>query len=194
MSPVVGPLFAAALLLAVAGGAKVLRPAATQVALRTAGLPSARPVARLLGAVEVAMAAATFVVGGRLGAGCIAGAYLGFAGFSALLIRRSRGQASCGCFGGSDAPVTRLHVVINLLIAAVAVACLVDPSPGYWSVARDTAAAGVPFAAFTVILAWLLQVALTVLPAVEAAARRGPAAAPAATPSLSIGTKPEVRS
>lgn len=198
MSPTAGIVFAAALLVAVAGIAKVARPAATQVALRTAGLPSTRPLARALGAVEVVLAAVALAVAGPVGAALVAAAYLGFAGFAALLLRRSRGQASCGCFGGDDAPVTSLHVWLNVGLAAAALVSLADPAPPIWEAAADTPWAGVPFVLLVLALAWLLFVAFTVLPAVQAAARPGASPddsrAVPASGGLAITAKPEATS
>ncbi len=171
MSPVAGPLFAAALVLGAAGVAKSIRPDAARVALRSAGLPGHRWFVRLIGAGEIAIAAYGLGQGGRFGAGSIAAAYLAFALFAAVVQRRSRGQASCGCFGSSSAPVGTLHVVVNVAVAAGAAAAMVDPTPGIGRVAVDTPLAGVPFVAFTALLAWLLQVLLTAVPELQAAHR-----------------------
>ena len=171
MSPVAGPLFAAALLLGSAGLLKITAPNPTRVALRTAGLPNTALAARLLGAVEVAIALFTLAVGGRLAAGLITLTYLGFAGFSLLVIRTSRGKASCGCFGDSDAPLTHLHVGVDLAIAAVAAIGIVNPVPGLFTVAADTPLLGIPFLIFTGLLAWLVQVLLIAVPELQAAAR-----------------------
>jgi len=179
MSPVLGLVFAAAVLLGVAGTAKASRPAATRVALRTAGLPSSAPAARALGLAEVAIAVVVLVVGGRLGGALVALAYAGFAGFSVVL-RRRRGDVSCGCFGRGDTPVTGLHLWLNLALAAAGVAVAVDPDPGGGlSTGVDaTPWAGVPLLGLVALTAWLLQVALTALPALGAAARPDPAATP----------------
>lgn len=174
MSPLAGLLFAAALLVGVAGLAKVVSPDPTRVALRTAGLPSARWMPRALGLSELAITIVVFVVAGRLGAGLVAAAYVGFAAFSALLLRRSRGRASCGCFGGSDSPVTKIHVVLNLLVAGAAAACMVEPVPHLIDAASDTPWGGVPFILLVALLAWLVQVALTALPALQAAEKAAP--------------------
>ncbi|QXC62736.1 hypothetical protein KSP35_08075 [Aquihabitans sp. G128] len=171
MSPVAGPLFAAALLLGVAGILKLSQPAPTRVALRSAGLPSTVLAARTIGLGELAFTAVALVVGGRPGAALVALAYLGFAAFSLRVITATRGKASCGCFGASDAPLTNLHVGVDLAIVAVALVAVADPVPGIVAVARDTPLAGIPFLAFTALLAWLVQVLLTALPALQAAAR-----------------------
>ena len=171
MSPVAGPLFAAALVLGVAGMIKLTTPAPTRVALRTAGLPGTVLAARALGMIEVAIALYTLAWGGRLASGLVALAYIGFAGFSLVVINKTRGQAPCGCFGASEAPLTNLHVAVDLALAAVAVAAVADPVPGLFAVATDTPLFGVPFLGFIVLLAWLVQVLLTALPELQAAAR-----------------------
>lgn len=176
MSPFAGPLFAAAILLLVAGAAKVATPAATRVALRTAGLPSAPLVARGLGVVECAIAVSALAAGGRIPAVLVTLTYLGFAGFSAQLAKRSRGTADCGCFGASSAPVGTLHVVLNLATAAAVAGAVVKPSDDLLAAASDTPWAGAPFYAVTALLAWATYVALTALPALVAATKTSGAA------------------
>lgn len=174
MSPLAGVLFAAALVLGVAGVAKVVSPDGTRVALRTAGLPSGRWVSRLLGTAELAIAATALVVAGRLGALLVSVTFLGFAAFSGLLLARSRGKASCGCFGGTDSPITRIHVVLNVIVAAAVATCIARPVSGVADTAAETPGAGLPFALLIVLLAWVLQVAFTTLPALQAAERAAP--------------------
>jgi hypothetical protein len=171
MSPFAGPLFAASLLLGVAGIGKVLRPDATRVALRSAGLPNDPWSARLLGAVEFAAALGAVVVGGWLHASFVTAFYLGFAWFSWRLDNRTRGQASCGCFGDSSAPVGRVHVAVNLAVAAVVSGAIMVPSEGIASATSETPWAGVPFLLLTALTTWMLYVTLTVLPTTLAAAR-----------------------
>ncbi len=169
MSPIAGPLLAAALVLGLAGVLKVVRPDPTRVALRSAGLPGTLLAARGIGVAELAVTAYVLGWGGRLGAGLLALAYLGFAGFSALVRKRAGSTASCGCFGASDAPVTSLHVGVDLAVAAVVAVGVVDPVPGLATAMGETPLAGLPFLGFTVLLAWLLQVLLTALPELLAA-------------------------
>lgn len=169
MSPFAGPLFAAALLLLVAGVAKVATPAATRVALRTAGLPSTPLVARALGAVECAIALSALALGGPVPAALVALTYLGFAGFSARLAAASRGTASCGCFGASSAPVGRLHVAVNLATAVLVAPAVFAPVDGIGQAVSDTPWAGVPFVALTALLAWAVYLTLTRLPELQAA-------------------------
>jgi hypothetical protein len=173
MSALAGPLLAAALLMALAGAFKLTRPDATRVALRTAGLPSGSLAVRALGAVEVIASLAVVVLGGRLAGAIVLVAYLGFGGFAGHLANRSRRSVPCGCFGSSSAPVGRVHVIVNLLLAAVGAASIAVPTSGVSAVAH-TPAAGVPFVAFTLLLAWLLLVALTALPELLAASKVAP--------------------
>jgi hypothetical protein len=173
MSALAGPLFAAALLMALAGAFKLTRPDATRVALRTASLPSGVLEVRALGAVEVLGALAVVALGGRLAGAIVLVAYLGFAGFAAHLANRSRRSVPCGCFGSSSAPVGRLHVIVNLLLAVVGAVSIAAPTSGISSVV-NTPMAGAPFVAFTLLLTWLLLVALTALPEVLAASRVAP--------------------
>jgi hypothetical protein len=171
MSPLAGLLYAAALLLGAAGVGKVTRPGATRIALRSAGLPSTAVAAQGLGAAEVAIAVAALVVGGPVTTGLVALSYAGFAWFARRLDRKTRGAAPCGCFGASSAPVGTLHVVINVIIAVGVGVAAVDAPGAIWSAAGDTPWGGVPFVGLTLLLAWMLYVALTALPETLAAAK-----------------------
>src|SRR6478752_1781079 len=115
MSPLAGLVYAAALLLGAAGVGKALRPGATRIALRSAGLPASEVIARGLGIVEVLIAVAALVIGDAVATALVAVSYLGFAWFARRLDTMTRGAAPCGCFGASSAPVGTLHVVVNLL-------------------------------------------------------------------------------
>ncbi len=132
LSPATGPLLLAALLLVVAGVAKLRRPAPTGLALAELGLPGADPAVRILGGVEVLAAVGAIALGG-LAAGAVAILYLGFALVTALQVRRSRrtGEAAdCGCFGEAGAPVDATHAAVNLLLAAGALWAALAPADG----------------------------------------------------------------
>lgn len=113
----------AALLLA-AGTAKVVRPVATADALAMSGFPSSAPVARLLGTGEAVLGAlvlASVVLptpAAALAAGALGVAYLAFAAVAGRLL--AVGASSCGCFGEVDAPLSRVHVAVNLVLAVAA--------------------------------------------------------------------------
>ena len=174
MSPFAGPLFAAALLLAGSGLLKVARPTSAAHALRAAGLPGSGTTGRLLGGAEVLVAIGTLAFGGRLTAALVGACYLGFAGF-VLRVRATAGdRAGCGCFGAEEAPATPLHVVVNVVLAVASALAVFRPTRGLVSVMAHTPLAGVPFLGFTLVLAWLLFVALTVVPDLRLAVARRP--------------------
>jgi hypothetical protein len=132
LSPALGPLLVAALLLVPAGLAKIRRPAPTGLALARLGLPGSDPLVRVLGVVELVAAAVAVAIGGVAAVG-VAVLYVGFALISAAqVVRAARtGEAAdCGCFGDDSAPVGWSHVVVNLLLAAGAVAAVVVGADG----------------------------------------------------------------
>jgi len=188
MSAVAGPFFAAAGLLGVAGAAKVARPSSTVRALRAAALPGTAtgeglgaPVAgRLLGVVEVAVAVAALALGGRATAGLVAATYAGFALFTARLLRTAGAGADCGCFGAETSPASSIHIVVNLVIAAIAGLAVAWPTRPLAGVLGDQPLAGLPFLGVTVVSGWLLFAFLTVVPDLRAAAAEASGASPSA--------------
>ena len=111
----------AAVLLVIAGAAKVIRPATTAALMEMLGavLRGSVPgtlLARALGLAEITLGIATLltdVAAFRVVVGVL---YVVFA----LAVWRaiSVGATSCGCFGRVDAPPTWLHVFGNLVLAA----------------------------------------------------------------------------
>ncbi len=173
MTVVAGPFFAAAALLGAAGALKVVRPRSTVDALRSASLPGTRsgagPLAapwagRLLGLGELAVAVAALGFGGRAAAALVFAAYLGFALFTARLLRVAEAGAPCGCFGAEDSPARPLHVLVNAMIAATAAAAVAWPTPGLRAVLAEQPGRGLPFLGLTAMCGWLLFVMLTVVP------------------------------
>jgi hypothetical protein len=158
-------LVAAAVLL-LAGMAKVHRPAPTARALADAGWPASDAIVRGLGGVEILVGLAALAVGGRIAATALGAAYLGV---TAVAWRQRRAGADCGCFGASTAPVSALHVAVNLLAVAVAGLAVVLPPAG---IAATTIAG--PWVAATTLGALAVTVALvravlTQLPDLQAA-------------------------
>lgn len=113
----------AALLLA-AGVAKVLRPVATADALAMLGFPASRPVARLLGVGEAVLGGlllSTAVLPAPLPTVAAVGAGLAYLAFAVVAGRLlAAGASSCGCFGEVDAPLSRIHVAVDLALAVAA--------------------------------------------------------------------------
>lgn len=161
----------AALLLVVAGAAKLNRPAdgfAGLVGWRT------RPVAvRLIGALEAAAGMAALIAGG-LAAWIVGLLYAAFAW--AVLRAALSGADSCGCFGRLDAPPSLIHVAGNLTLAAMSFIAAGAASPPVGALVRaagEGPATGVALAAVVVLLAGLVLVAFTALPEALAARSSG---------------------
>lgn len=165
-----GPLLVAAALLASAGVAKLGRPAPTGLALARAGLPGSDPVVRALGAVEVAAAAGTALLGGVVAAplGLL---YAGFAAFTAVQARAARGggaAADCGCFGDRSAPVGATHVVVNVAATGVAAWALATGADGLLDAAGAAPGATAALTLLAVVGAVGVRALLTDLAVVRA--------------------------
>ena len=172
MDVVVGVYAAAAVLLLIAGAAKVGRPHPTAELLATLGLPAPVVGVRALGAFEVSLAVVALAIGGPASAAAIGVIYLMFA---VVVVRSlSLGASSCGCFGRSDTPPSWLHVIgdIGFAIASI-VAASADRTPV--DVMGDQPAGGAPFVLLVGVLAGLAVVGFTALP--EALAARRPRSA-----------------
>ena len=161
-----------ATLLGAAGVAKLRRPVPTAKAMRAAGLPGSPALARALGAVEVVFAVLALVFGGVSTALVVAAAYVGFASVSIRLMARPA-AAGCGCFGDESAPVTNLHVALNLGAAALAAIAALSPTKGLPSLIADEPAASILLVALVAIGTVLGQAAYTSLAEVNAASREG---------------------
>jgi hypothetical protein len=165
-----GAYAAAVVLLGLAGGLKVVRPATTVRALRSARLPANAAMVRMGSAAEVAIAVGALLAGGAVLAGLVAVSYLGFTTFVLLAFLRGGTVSSCGCFGGVDSPPTVLHVALTMAAATVAAAAVSAGGPSLAAVARhrgllDTAV----MAALAGLLAYLAFLAMAVLPKTMAA-------------------------
>ena len=111
----------AAVLLGAAGAAKAVTPEPASTALARLQLYHRRWAVRLLGLVELAVAASAFILGGIVPATALAALYAAFAVVAASLVR-SGSAVPCGCFGRVEMPTTSRHVAVNILAAVVGVA------------------------------------------------------------------------
>lgn len=160
-----GPALGSAILLAIGGTSKVLRPANTVHALRGLRLPAAPSGVRLLAVAEIGVAVGALAGGGRPAWLLVAGAYLGFACFVVLAMRRGGAVSSCGCFGAPDTPPTLVHVGVTIAASAVAFATAVGHPPGPLPDAlADMPLHGLPFLLVTGCCVWFAYAAVTVLP------------------------------
>lgn len=172
LSPALGPLLVAAVLLGVAGVAKLRRPAPTGLALARLGLPGSDGPVRLLGLVEVAAALAAVALGGVAAVPLVV-LYLGFALVTTLQVRRAAATgeaADCGCFGAADAPVGWTHVVVNVLLAAAALAAVVVGADGVPGALGSSAGPTVAVVGIALVAASGVRAVLTDLAAVRALA------------------------
>jgi hypothetical protein len=168
---VAGPFAAFALLLAVAGVAKAVRPRSTSRALRAAGLPSGAGLVRLLGAGEAVLAAAALTVAGPVPAVLVTISYASFAGFVGYAKARGLAISSCGCFGKPDTPPTTAHLVVNLAAAVLAAIAAITPGRSPLGQLAHSPGAGVPFAALVIVIAALSYLALAEWPRLVAVLR-----------------------
>ncbi|MDQ6806002.1 MAG: hypothetical protein M3065_13790 [Actinomycetota bacterium] len=151
------PIAVAALVLAVAGAAKLRSPAGARHALAAAGLSVPSAAIRTIASVELALAALVLLAPGRAACALLAAMYAVLALVARIL---ARGGAACGCFGGEGAPATVTHVglsVVLVLVAAVGVAWpahgiawLLGSAPGI----AAPLALGIAGAAYATVLAY----------------------------------------
>lgn len=152
-----------AAVLLLAGGAKLRRP--TGDGLAFAGLPNSRPLARALGVVECLLALAILVSSHWLAAALGAVTWATFTIVSWRMVRSGRG--SCGCFGEVDAPMSRVHVVVNGAFTAATVVAVAVPAP-----VPEALPARIALVAALAVAAVLVRMLLTLVPALADGLRR----------------------
>lgn len=164
MNALGGPAAASAILLAIGGTAKFVRPASTSHALRGLRLPAAPSGVRLLAVAEMGVAIGALAGGGRNAWLLVAGAYLGFACFVVLAMARGGAVSSCGCFGAPDTPPTSVHVLVTISASAVAFATAFHPPGPLLAALADMPLRGLPFLLVTGCCVWFAYAAVAVLP------------------------------
>ncbi|MCQ3806325.1 MAG: hypothetical protein OXB92_15695 [Acidimicrobiaceae bacterium] len=183
MDVVVALHAAAALLLMVAGLAKVLRPVPTAELLASVGLPEVPAAVAAMGVVESVVGVLALVVGGPLLAAATGTLYVGFI----VVVGRAlaTGAESCGCFGRVDSPPSWIHVVGNAVFAVASFVAAAGRTPA--QVMAEGPAFGIGFVLAAGVLAGLALVAFTAVP--EALAARG-----VSSPQASVRINNERRS
>jgi hypothetical protein len=150
------PLAVAALVLIVAGLAKLRAPAPAAAALRELGRPAGQPLIRVLAVFEIAVG--IWVLASPAGVAAIAIACC-YALFAALALLLSRRRAACGCFGETDFPASRLQALISALLAAACAAAAVWPAHGVLDRPADQAVVlmiGIVASGYATVLAYTL--------------------------------------
>jgi hypothetical protein len=163
----IGLIGAAALLLGAAGIAKLSRHAPYRSALAAAQIPvlqrwTGRSAARLAGLAELLLALVAVAIGGRLGAGLLAVAYLGLAAVSWRMMSVAAGS-DCGCFGRSSA-ISHAHTAVNTMFAVIGVTGLFFPQPSLLDAVPAAPWSGIPLVLGTSLLAYLSYVLMAVYP------------------------------
>lgn len=165
------PAFALlALLLALAGIAKLRSPAPAGAALFALRLPSASWIVRAIGAGEVALGLACLLVPGPLTAPLLALAYAGFA-LVVLALARTAADVPCGCFGEGSFTATRAHAAVDAVAAAIAAAFALAPASGPLDWLEEPLAGSVALAAVA-CSAWVCWALFTAPPSIWGAPAR----------------------
>src|SRR5207302_9632010 len=97
-------------------------------------------------------------------AGALTFLYLSFAAFLAAMLAGRVQSPTCGCLGRRDAPATRLHVVMDLAGAAVALMAMVWTPRGLFGLMPHLPLVGLPYAAALVASGYLSYLAVASLP------------------------------
>src|SRR5438067_6629975 len=137
MEALAGPVVVVSALLALAGGLKAVQPASTAGALRALRLPSALPLVRLLGLLEVVIGAGVAVTLWPPLLVLVAAMYLAFAAFVIAALGAQTPLQSCGCFGTADTPPSPVHVGVDVAAAVVALVSAVTETPSLRTTLSD---------------------------------------------------------
>jgi hypothetical protein len=165
----VGLLWAAAVILGVAGVSKLARPGPTIQAIRVADVPgefffASKFVVRLLGLIEIGIAVAVWGSGGSVPAALLSASYLALTLVAWRMIRVAPGQ-DCGCFGSSSEPISRWHLIVNGAFFAVGAAAVRWPQPSVIDELSAQGAQSLLLIGMAVLLAWLCYFLMSALPA-----------------------------
>jgi len=167
-----------AVVLALAGVAKIRRPEPARRALAALGVPATVALTRAAAVAELAIAVLALVVPVGVSGVLLAGFFVCLAIAAGLLARKGH-DTSCGCFGeGRERAPGRTHVVVNLAAALGAVAVTFQSPPSPVELVRTEAGATILVlaAAFVGAMIWRLVVT----------GRETPAAAPVSDRLVSV--------
>lgn len=130
MMTVIGVAFRAlGIVLVISGVLKLADPAPTITMLSELSPATRRLPVWLIGICELSLGVAAVVVGGRAIAVLVTATYMMFAAVSVVLLRHGDRAVPCGCFGLRSAPVSRVHILVNLGAALVAAFAAVTDVP-----------------------------------------------------------------
>jgi hypothetical protein len=121
------PFAVAALVLCVAGVAKLRAPAGAANALSAGGIPVGQSVVRVFALFELVLGGWCVLAPELLDACALAAVYAIFAALSLLLARR---RAACGCFGERETPASAIQSLLSATLAAGAGMAAIWPPHG----------------------------------------------------------------
>jgi uncharacterized membrane protein YphA (DoxX/SURF4 family) len=164
MPALTAPLLVAALLLVAAGAAKVVDPTMTVGALRALGLPSKPLLVRAGALAEALIGVLAIVVGGAVWWSLVAASYLAFGAFVVVALRAGAMVGSCGCFGREETPPHPVHVALDLALAALVVAGVVQGVGAPLDAMVDDPGQGVVVAGLSALGAYLAYAVVVEMP------------------------------
>src|ERR671916_2854537 len=164
MPAITAPVLVAAALLVVAGASKAADPTMTVGALRALRWPSSPWLVRA-GAVAEALVGTLAVVVGRAPLRALVGAsYLAFAAFVVVALRAGAMVGSCGCFGREETPPHPVHVVLDLVLAALVLVAVVQGLGAPLDAIADDPGQGVVVAGLSALGTYLAYAVIVELP------------------------------
>jgi hypothetical protein len=156
-----GLLTTLAVVLAVAGAAKLRNPEPLRRALGALGAPARVGLVRALGAAELGIAALALAAPAQVSGVVLAALFVCFA-VAAHLLGQAGGETGCGCFGEEDGrPPGRVHVALNVVVAVIAAAVAAQTPPSLVQLARSDHGAALAVLAGACVAAALWRLALT---------------------------------
>jgi hypothetical protein len=156
MTALTPPFLIAALVLIVAGVAKLRAPQPPAAATRALGLPVRAWMIRIFAGLECAVGAVALA--GIDGAAIALAALYGL--FTVLSVLMVRQRLSCGCFGDPDVPASNLGALLSAACAGVSLAAIAWKPHGIgWVIGQTPATAattliGIAGAAYAVVIAY----------------------------------------
>jgi hypothetical protein len=178
----IGIFFTACGLLVLAGVAKAVRPDDTARALvllvpgktsRSLSLDLTRQAVRIGALLEAGLGTCALLFPRTVTAVLVAVSYALFAGITAYARTHGGALSTCGCFGRPDTPSTGLHVLLNVVFVATAVAVALHPPhlTTLASLLTNQPWHGLPLLLTSGLGVWLAYLALSPLAALEGARR-----------------------
>ena len=148
------PVAAGALVLCVAGLAKLRSPAVAAAALAAVGASLGAWTVRAFALAELGVGVWCVVAPTVPALAALACLYTSFSALAVLLARR---RLACGCFGDDGGPASIVHSILSLALAIVALAAVASPPQSLFTASFATAtvlAIGAAGAAYAIVLAY----------------------------------------